>query len=62
MNQRRNLQQRGNAEVTAEVDVTNTASNRLLTGLGARPTGGFVELVRRRPAGGQPPRWAQEPS
>jgi ribosomal protein S18 acetylase RimI-like enzyme len=46
------LHQRGNAEVTAEVDVTNTASDRLLTGLAARRTGGFVELVRRRPAGG----------
>jgi hypothetical protein len=48
--------------VAAEVDVTKTASNRLLTGLGARPTGGFVELVRRRPAGGQSPGWAQESS
>lgn len=48
--------------MAAEVDVTNTASNCLLTGLGARPTGGFVELVRRRPAGGQSPGWAQESS
>jgi hypothetical protein len=28
------------------------ASSSLLTGLGARPTGGFVELVLARPAGG----------
>jgi RimJ/RimL family protein N-acetyltransferase len=46
------LHERGRTEVVAEVDVTNTASNRLLTGLGARPTGGFVELVLPWPAGG----------
>jgi RimJ/RimL family protein N-acetyltransferase len=46
------LHERGSPAVVAEVDVTNTGSNRLLTGLGARPTGGFVELVRPRSAGG----------
>jgi hypothetical protein len=38
------LQQRGKTEVVAEVDVTNTSSNRLLTGLGAHRTGGTIEL------------------
>jgi ribosomal protein S18 acetylase RimI-like enzyme len=40
------LNERGRPEVTAEVDVTNTASNTLLTSLGARRTGGYIELVR----------------
>jgi len=40
------LHRRGTAEVVAEVDVTNTGSNRLLTGLGAHRTGGLIELVR----------------
>jgi RimJ/RimL family protein N-acetyltransferase len=40
------LHRRGATEVVAEVDVANTASNRLLLGLGARRTGGFVELLR----------------
>jgi ribosomal protein S18 acetylase RimI-like enzyme len=43
------LHQRGQAEVTAEVDDTNTASRALLQGLGARRAGGSAELVR--PAG-----------
>ncbi len=43
------LHQRGQAEVTAEVDDTNTASRALLLGLGARRAGGSAELVR--PAG-----------
>jgi ribosomal protein S18 acetylase RimI-like enzyme len=46
------LHERGRTEVVAEVDVGNRASSSLLTGLGARPTGGFVELVLPRPAGG----------
>jgi GNAT superfamily N-acetyltransferase len=45
------LQDRGTAEVVAEVADTNTASLALLTGLGARRTGGAVWLVRKRPAG-----------
>lgn len=36
---------RGIGEVTAEVDATNTASNALLRGIGARRKGGSVELV-----------------
>jgi hypothetical protein len=36
--------------VVAEVADTNAASLALLTGLGARRTGGSVWLVRRRPA------------
>jgi hypothetical protein len=35
--------------VTCEVDTTNAGSNRLLTGIGARRTGGFVELMRPWP-------------
>jgi ribosomal protein S18 acetylase RimI-like enzyme len=46
------LQQRGKTEVVAEVDVTNTSSNRLLTGLGAHRTGGTIELIRPWPAAG----------
>ncbi|MDP9844816.1 GNAT family N-acetyltransferase [Streptosporangium lutulentum] len=46
------LHERGKTEVTAEADVTNTGSTTLLTGLGARRTGGSVELVRPRPEAG----------
>jgi ribosomal protein S18 acetylase RimI-like enzyme len=42
------LHDRGKPEVTAEVDDTNTASTSLLTGLGARRSGGSVEMVKRR--------------
>ena len=45
------LHDRGKAEVDAEVDVTNTGSNRLLTSVGARRTGGSIELIRPRPGG-----------
>jgi ribosomal protein S18 acetylase RimI-like enzyme len=41
------LYDRGLLEATCEVDQTNTASNALMIGLGARRTGGQVELVRR---------------
>ena len=44
------LQQRGATDLVAEVDVTNTSSNRLLTSLGARRTGGSIELIRPWPA------------
>jgi ribosomal protein S18 acetylase RimI-like enzyme len=44
------LHQRGTTEVVAEVDVTNTGSNRLLTSVGARRTDGFIELIRPWPA------------
>ena len=37
----------GIPEVTTEIDETNTASRRLLEGLGARKVGGSVELVLR---------------
>jgi ribosomal protein S18 acetylase RimI-like enzyme len=40
---------RGISEVAAEVDATNTASNALLLGIGARRTGDSIELVRRAP-------------
>ncbi|GAA0907933.1 GNAT family N-acetyltransferase [Virgisporangium aurantiacum] len=40
------LSARGRSEVTCEVDETNTASNALVTGLGARRVGGAVELMR----------------
>jgi RimJ/RimL family protein N-acetyltransferase len=46
------LQQQGTTEVVAEVDVTNTGSNRLLISLGARRTGGTIELIRPWPAAG----------
>ena len=42
------LHERGTNEITAEVDDTNSASRALLLGLGARRTGGSVELVKRR--------------
>jgi len=42
------LHERGDGQVSAEVDDTNAASATLLTGLGARRTGGSVELIRRR--------------
>jgi len=41
------LHERGRPQVTAEVDDTNVAALSLLTRLGARRTGGSVELVRR---------------
>jgi ribosomal protein S18 acetylase RimI-like enzyme len=41
------LRDRGISEVAAEVDATNTASNALLRGIGARRVGGSIELVRR---------------
>jgi ribosomal protein S18 acetylase RimI-like enzyme len=41
------LRDRGISEVAAEVDATNTTSNALLRGIGARRTGGSIELVRR---------------
>jgi ribosomal protein S18 acetylase RimI-like enzyme len=44
------LQRGGRTEVVAEVDITNMASNRLLTDLGARRTGGYIELLRPWPA------------
>jgi ribosomal protein S18 acetylase RimI-like enzyme len=40
------LDHRGQAEVSAEVDDANIASTTLLTGLGARRTGGSLELIR----------------
>jgi RimJ/RimL family protein N-acetyltransferase len=43
------LQDRGAAEVVAEVADTNTASLALLDSLGARRTGGAVWLIRKRP-------------
>ena len=41
--------QRGRTHVTAEADVTNVASQTLLTSLGGRRVGGTVELVRAAP-------------
>lgn len=38
---------RGVGEVAAEVDATDTASNALLRGIGARRIRGSIELVRR---------------
>jgi len=47
----RALHDRGFGQVAAEVDVTNAASTELLRRLGARRTGGSVELIRGwRPA------------
>jgi ribosomal protein S18 acetylase RimI-like enzyme len=43
------LHERGQAEVTAEVDDTNVASRALLQRLGARRAGGAVEMVRTGP-------------
>jgi ribosomal protein S18 acetylase RimI-like enzyme len=43
------LRGHGISEVAAEVDATNTASNALLLGIGARRTGGSIELARRAP-------------
>jgi GNAT superfamily N-acetyltransferase len=43
----RPLHERGVAQVTAEADRTNTASQTLLRSLGATRTGGTIELVRR---------------
>ena len=45
------LRDRGETEVTAEIDDANVASISLFTGLGARRTGGSVELIRRRVQG-----------
>ena len=42
------LHERGKTEVSAEVDDTNVASTSLLEPLGARRTGGSIELVRHR--------------
>ena len=45
----------GETAVTAEADTTNLASHTLLTGFGARVTGGTVELYRDgRPGGTRP--------
>jgi ribosomal protein S18 acetylase RimI-like enzyme len=44
------LHQRGESEVVAEVDVTNTSPNRLLISLGARQTDGTIERIRPWPA------------
>jgi ribosomal protein S18 acetylase RimI-like enzyme len=41
------LRERGENEVAAEADTTNTASNALLSSIGARRVGGSIELVRR---------------
>jgi RimJ/RimL family protein N-acetyltransferase len=43
----RTLYQQGKTEVTAEVDDANAASRPLLLRLGARRTGGFVEVIKR---------------
>ena len=45
------LHERGRGEVTAEIDDVNTTSLALLTGIGARRSGGTVEFVRRVSAG-----------
>jgi ribosomal protein S18 acetylase RimI-like enzyme len=45
------LHERGKTEVSAEVDDTNVASTSLLNALGARRTGGSIELIRRRNEG-----------
>jgi ribosomal protein S18 acetylase RimI-like enzyme len=42
------LRERGKTEVTAEIDDANVASLSLFTALGARRTGGSIELIRRR--------------
>jgi ribosomal protein S18 acetylase RimI-like enzyme len=49
------LAERGAAHVTTEVDDTNLASTALMKTLGARPTGGAVELVRRAGRAGRGP-------
>jgi ribosomal protein S18 acetylase RimI-like enzyme len=41
------LHERGQSQVSAEVDDTNVASTSLLEALGARRTGGLVELIKR---------------
>jgi ribosomal protein S18 acetylase RimI-like enzyme len=41
------LHERGKAEVSTEVDEANIASVSLIRGLGARRTGGSIELIRR---------------
>jgi GNAT superfamily N-acetyltransferase len=45
------LHRRGQPEVSAEVDSANRASLTLMTSLGARRTGGSVELIKRRGVG-----------
>jgi ribosomal protein S18 acetylase RimI-like enzyme len=42
------LHERGKTEVSAEVDDTNVASTSLRIALGARRTGGSIELIKRR--------------
>jgi ribosomal protein S18 acetylase RimI-like enzyme len=42
------LHERAKTEVSAEVDDTNVASTSLLIALGARRTGGSIELIKRR--------------
>jgi ribosomal protein S18 acetylase RimI-like enzyme len=44
------LHDRGQDEVTAEVDDSNPAATSLLRSLGARRTGGSVELIRPGPS------------
>jgi ribosomal protein S18 acetylase RimI-like enzyme len=41
------LHERGQTQVSAEVDDTNVASTSLLEALGARRTGGSIELIKR---------------
>ena len=41
------LHERGEVEVSTEVDDENVASRTLFESLGARPTGAFLELIRR---------------
>lgn len=43
------LHERGLHEIATEADATNAASSALLRRVGARRTGGTVELIRRRP-------------
>jgi len=43
------VHERGRSHVSAEADVTNTASTTLLTALGGRRVGGSRELIRREP-------------
>lgn len=43
------LQERGQMEVTTEIDDTNVASKSLLLAPGARRVGGTIELVQRAP-------------
>jgi ribosomal protein S18 acetylase RimI-like enzyme len=45
------LRERGKTEVTAEIDEANVASLSLFIALGARRTGGSIELIRQRVQG-----------